>query len=326
MATRGDKYWQHSFELNGGRQAEDTGHECARDPGEWCSGSRIIEGDNGQMRRAPGLTPRAFCDPCEIRIFTCLSELVSAYGRLAEHLIDPTRGGGQVIRVPFGPRIPLSADADALMRRMGDVLGSWHERVAMVARLTAPDTEASRTHPAETVDAAVPVLSEHLSVLLALAPEPMTRVMSPREAEEWADDPGAFTVVRSGGEAWVTRPMAGADAGNEVLDLHYRARRILGETKAPAEAFDGVPCRECESLALERAEPPSDPELPAMKSRCATCSDEMTAEEFKDWASRYKKWAESAAIPACRRCQRGNHEQCQWQGCGCRGSGHAVAA
>jgi hypothetical protein len=195
----------------------------------------------------------------------------------------------------------------------------------MVARLTAPDTDASRTHSAETVDAAVTILAAHLNALLALAPEPMMRVMTPREAEEWADDPDVFTVVRGSGEAHVLRPMSGADAGNEILDLQYRARRILHETKAAPESFDGVPCRACEDIALERAEPPSDPKTPAMKSRCASCGDTMDDSEYKDWSVRYKKWAETAGLPSCRRCARGDHEQCSWPACPCRHAGHAAA-
>jgi len=118
--------------------------------------------------------------------------------------------------------------------------------------------------------------------------------------------------------------MSGADAGNEILDLHYQARRILQETKAAPESFDGVPCRECEDISLERAEPPSDPDVPAAKSRCASCGDTMTAEEFREWTVRYKKWAENAGLPSCRRCQRGDHDQCVWKACGCRLIGHAA--
>ena len=120
----------------------------------------------------------------------------------------------------------------------------------------------------------------------------------------------------------VTIRLGAADAGNEIIDLHYRSRKILGETRAPAETFDGVPCRNCEDMALERAEPPSDPKTPAMKSRCASCGDMMDVDEFTEWAARYAKWAGSAGLPACRRCQRGRHDQCAWQACPCRAAGH----
>lgn len=297
---------------------------CARVPREWCSGARLVEQPDGTMRREPGLTYQAFCDPCRTRIGACLDELPSAYARLAAAIGDPPRRG-QVVRIPFGPRMPLQPAVDELMRYMAAVLGSWHERVAAVARLTPPDTGASRTDPARTVDHAVTVLSGHLTVMLALMPEQMARVMTPADAEAWADDPDAVTVVRPSGEAHVLRPMSGADAGNEIFDLHYQARRILFETKTQPESFDGIPCRGCEDMALERAEPPSDPNLPVMKSRCASCGDTMDDAEFAAWAKLYAKWADSAGLPSCKRCQDDRHEQCAWPVCPCRHAGHAAA-
>lgn len=304
--------------------AEGEQHHCSRIPREWCSGSRIVEQPDGTMRREPGLTYQAFCDPCRIRIGACLDELPSAYVRLAAAIGDPPRRG-RLVRIPFGPRMPLQPDIDALMRYMADVLGSWHERVAAVAHLTPPDTEASRADPARTVEHAVEILSVHLTVMLALAPEQMARVMTPADADAWAGDPETVTVVRASGEAHVLRPMSGADAGNEIIDLHYQARRIVFETKAQAESHDGIPCRNCEDMALERAEPPSDPNLPAMKSRCASCGDMMDDAEFKIWVDMYAKWADAAGLPACKRCQDDNHEQCVWPACPCRHAGHAAA-
>jgi hypothetical protein len=134
---------------------------------------------------------------------------------------------------------------------------------------------------------------------------------------------GDAEIVRIG-DGWVqvTRHLGGAVAGNEVIDLHYRARRHLGETKPPPESFDGIPCRSCDEMALERAEPPADPEIEASHSKCALCKDEMSREEFAQWAEMYASWARGAAIQVCRRCSLGNCGECCWHACSCDGNQH----
>jgi len=126
------------------------------------------------------------------------------------------------------------------------------------------------------------------------------------------------------GDGWVqvTRHIGAAEAGNEIIDLHYRARRHLGETKPPPESFDGIPCRACDEMALERAEPPGDPEIPASHSRCALCKDEMNREEFAQWAEMYASYARGAGIQVCRRCSLANHEECCWHACSCEEGFH----
>lgn len=121
------------------------------------------------------------------------------------------------------------------------------------------------------------------------------------------------------GDGWVkvTRHIGAEAAGNEILDLHYRARRRLGETRPQPESFDGIPCRACDEMALERAEPPSDPAIPANHSKCALCKDEMSREEFSQWADMYASWARGAGVQACRRCSLGNHGECCWHACSC---------
>lgn len=128
------------------------------------------------------------------------------------------------------------------------------------------------------------------------------------------------------GDGWVkvTRHVGAAAAGNEILDLHYRARRILGETSPQPESFDGIPCRACDDMALERAEPPSDPSLPAMHSKCAACRDEMDRDEFAQWADMYASWARGAGIQVCRRCSLAEprHDECCWHACSCDEAEH----
>ena len=138
---------------------------------------------------------------------------------------------------------------------------------------------------------------------------------------------GDREIIRQG-EGWVTvlDELSGTEAGNEIIDLHWKARRLLGETPAWPESLDGIPCRACESMTLERAAPPSDPSLPANHSRCPACRDEMDEETFHQWAETYAQWARGAGIRECRRCAMGNHGYCCWDQCTCAQSGHPMAA
>ena len=136
---------------------------------------------------------------------------------------------------------------------------------------------------------------------------------------DWLEEEIGGEEIVTAGDGWVqvTRLIGAAVAGNEILDLHWRARRHLGETRPPAESFDRIPCRACDEMALERAEPPSDPSVAAMHSRCALCKDEMSTEEFGQWCERYASWARGAAIQVCRRCSLGRCIDCVWGQCAC---------
>lgn len=242
---------------------------------------------------------------------------------------------GKAVRMPPGPREPLRLEVDALVREMAFVLGSWHERVAALDHLTAPDMEAAIRHPARAVADAERVLSPRIDALLALQPEPMVRLFfRPMDAEaRMAEDArgpwsaaGEDGRVLPSGEAYLLPSLGGAAAGREIMDLHYRARKVTGQVRARPETFDGVPCRSCEAMSLERAEPPSDPSREAMHSRCAGCGDVMDAATFGAWVRTYRQWAASSPGLVCRRCEKGNHAICQWQACSCRAAGHVPAA
>ena len=298
---------------------EDSQHPCGQ--GDWCHAA--TKDADGAWHAA--LTYQPFCPACRSRIAACMEELPGACVRMLVQIGLRPRTG-KAVRVPPGPREPIRLEIDALIRETAWVLGSWHERVAAVARLSPPDTQAAVSHPVEAVRDAAAVLGAHLDAMLALPLEPMARVMySPKAAEEWITsvDPGELGTVRLSGEAFMMPRLSGVNAGREILDLQHRARKVTGEVKARPESFDGVPCRECEDMALERAEPPSDPERPAMHSKCASCRHEMTREEYDAWAAMYRKWAESVPGLSCRRCQNGIHDQCAWPRCDCRARNHA---
>ena len=315
---------------------EDSGHPCSRKPAELCDGTRIVAGDDGATRREPARTPRAFCDPCRSRILACLDELPSAYERLAAALGDAPVTGVSSVRVPFGPSEPIRAEIDALMRVIAAILPGWETRVRGSRLQLTPRNPWRDPDTPESVKDAAETIARHVDVLLALEAMPMSRTFTfpfekpgktfakgvaaaPIPAETEAEI-GEEEIIRQG-DGWVTvaPSLGGADAGNEIIYLHYRARRHLGETKPPPESFDGIPCRACESMTLERAEPPGDPHIAANHSKCPGCGDEMDRETFAQWAETYVAWARGAGIRKCKRCQLAEprHGECTCIGCSC---------
>ena len=267
---------------------------CAR--AEWCEDAVLTRLDDGTVRRdgAPG--PRAFCERDRARVITSLDELPRLYADLAAEIGRPSSGTQQV-RAPFGPRIPLRPDVDALMRTMEEVLSSWHERTAAVARLGFPEGNLSRRRrPGFAISQAVLILGAHIDALLALGPEPVRRAISHRAAAQLP--PGTPGTVLPE-YANINADLSGADAGLEILRLHYLARSILGETRAAPAELLGIPCRreECDLRALRRAELPSSPDAPAWWSECSACGDKMDEAEYADWTRRYARWVQGRAVP-----------------------------
>lgn len=299
--------------------------ECARGP--WCSASTRDE--EGTWHPARSYAP--FCPADTSKITADAEALPAAWERLAARIGDPVRSG-HAIRRPPGSRVLVDPEHDALLRETADITAGWAARVRAVPGLRL----ARHGHPhasPEAVAADCAVLAAHTVPLLALPPGPMTRsftwpagsAMPPGLAADLAD-----LEILHIGDGWLkaqTR-LSGEDAGLEILDLHRRAVRLLGETPAPPEILDGIPCRNCEAMSslavLEQ--PPPDPEKPAPPwCRCLECRDEMTRKEYEDWAAQYAAWTRGAGVLTCRRCDLGYCERCCWDRCSCRAAGHAAA-
>ena len=138
---------------------------------------------------------------------------------------------------------------------------------------------------------------------------------------------GEEEIVRIG-DGWVkvTVQRDGTDAGLEILDLHYQARRLLGETPARPVPLDGVECWSCGEIKLVMAEPPSDAAQEGDYSRCEGCGHRMSRKEFSEWVNLNAAHARALQDQPCRRCKKGDHSGCVWAKCSCAVSGHLTAA
>ena len=295
MAKRGEKYWQHSFELNGGRPAED-GHECAR--GQWCAAAKNAEQPDGGTLRVPGFTYQAFCQACADRIVDVLTELPKSYARLEAEYSNPARRNSEVIRTPFGPSVLIRLDVDALQREAPPIVGGWAARVRSVPGLQLSPARHSPSTP-EGFAEACKVLRLHPGPLFSLQSGWMTRTyrmpvgkpgtesQSPI-APEIVDRLGDLEILHVGVDfVTVQVECDGATAGNEILDLEHRHAAVLNELRARPEPLTGVPCRAdgCGWMTLVRAEPPSDPSDPGFYSICTKCRDRMDEATYTDWVA-----------------------------------------
>ena len=262
---------------------------CAR--GDWCSSPEIITEDGKTLRR-PERTYQPFCPKDRRCLETDLRQMPAQLVFLAAEIGNPVKNG-QMVRMPFGPRVLIRLDIDSLMRAIEESLSSWHERVADADSLTYPLTAESRLQrQMVAVRNAERVLINRVDALLALVPQVMERtcrVITERDPKG-----------RSTEDVRESEPLDGLDAGMEIFTLRWLCRAALGETKARPEELLGVPCRreECDKLTLRRAELPSDPKAPGWWSECTSCGDRLTEEEYRDWTVRYARWAQGRVVPA----------------------------
>lgn len=283
---RTDKYWQYSFQTSASQPSRPVPEEgqrpCAR--GDWCASSEIIA-DGKEVHRQPALGYQAFCPRDSISIGRWLDEIPGQYSHLAEEIGNPSMRG-TLIRMPFGPRIPLRVDIDALMRAITESLVSWHERVAAEARLSFPEgNNVQARRDAEAVRVAVDAIGgERIGALFALEAQPMLRAYDLRDVAAMDDD--TVGIVHSA-YAEVFQDMDGAAAGNEIINLRFLARAVLGETKARPEELVGVPCRAdgCGWRTVYRAELPSREDEPVWWTECARCGDRMDEPTYREWVA-----------------------------------------
>jgi hypothetical protein len=183
-------------------------------------------------------------------------------------------------------------DFDAIIRDMILILMSWDERISDVQHLSRPYTRLSLRQRDEVVlPAAVVTLTAHFDRLLVLPPQPMMRVRSLRSVADLP--PGTPSRVHAdAGYAEILVDLDGTSAGLELIDLNYKARRALRATNPPPEKLDGVPCRQCDHLALERAAPSRSEDSTDYWSECALCGNLLTRDEYVAWVRMYAAWVQ----------------------------------
>ena len=265
---------------------------CAR--GAWCSG-RVITIEGGTRTVTPAATPRAYCIACEGYIGLCLegdpedgyhNGMLALYKRLHRELGE-ARQAEIMIKIPFGPSLPLSEAIDAQMRAMTETLCSWEERVRDVASLSELGDLGSRPQDdASDVERSVGILApDRISILLSLAPEEMARHLPPWMVTD--EDSGCEIMAYNGYAVTIHPQLDGRRAGLEIMHLHYLARRLLLETNPPMPLLPDFRCRVCEKKLLRKAPPPWHEQGEWYWSRCDGCGDEMTREDYDTNAKRW---------------------------------------
>lgn len=272
-------------------QAEaDHGEPCQR--GDWCS-ERTVTVENGIRTVTPASTSRAYCEGCTTHIGKCLDDLPSLYMRLAAE-IGEARQAEILIKMPFGPSLPFSEAIDAHMRAMTETMFSWEERTRDIAHLSDLREEVTDRPQdrLQDLERSVDVISPRLSVFLGLGRQEMLRVISRKSIESYTADEDAIIlhVNRETGMATLLARLGGVQAGEEVMHLHYYARRLLLETSPPLPLLPDFRCRNCERKALRQAPPPWHEDSAWLWSRCDACGDEMDRAEYDLNAKRWIAW------------------------------------
>jgi hypothetical protein len=267
-------------------------HPCLR--GTWCSASSVTTADDGTQVTAPALTYAPFCEKCRLSVLRTLGDIPELWVRLHCELGNKGQVSERVTMSRSAP-LPLRADIDALLREHLDILASWDERVRMSAGLVLPDTQEQRKRPdhGRMVAAFCATLAAHLDRLLSLPADAMARSFPLHDLSRIPE--GAYgRTNRAGGYAEVVVELSGADAGEEVLSLRYRARSVLGETRM-TERLD-VPCPDpsCDLLMLVRVQGSE------YAAECQACGRLLTEQEYRAWTRLYAATLSTAELDAAR--------------------------
>ena len=286
--------WEHSFRERDSFKERSNGngqHECAR--GTYCSAATVTEQD-GERTTTPALTYGTFCAKCHGICLRALGDLPELWVRLHLELGSKGQASERVTMSRSAP-LPLRADIDAQLREIMNVLASWDERLRLAARLTLPDTDEThlRTDHGRMTADFCKTLAAHLDTLLALPADAMARSFSLHNLDRIPEGAHGRT-NRIGGYAEVTVDLSGADAGSEILGLHYRARSVLGETRM-TERLD-VPCPSdtCELLMLVRVQGSE------YSAECRACGRLLSEQEYRTWVNLYASTVSTAEVDKVR--------------------------
>ena len=219
----------------------------------------------------PALGPRAFCETDERRIASAIAGLPKTYAEL--RLLLPVTGQREE-RVT-GSReapVPVNLDVQAFMRQVVWVACSWEDQVRAAVRLS--DLPDGRRRDGVALVQACRTLSAHLTALLSLPCETKVRFVPPRELPKL--EPGAWW-TDAAGDAWAYSDLNGTAAGLEFLQVHGRARGMLGLTRQRRRITE-IPCDGCRGKTLVQSEAKAGGWEPVV--RCTACPVAYTGAHY----------------------------------------------
>lgn len=252
-------YWVHSAPDDDGQRP------CAR--GDYCKQRAVVIGEDKKRRIEPALGYQAFCpaDRNDIAVKLALLPRAHAWLILERHEQAPRDQAGRHGKA-VAPPLPIRGDVDALLRKLTLVLCSWEDRVRDVAQLTPADpARAAQYDQPGPVTAAATTIGRRLDAVLALQFAPM---------------------LRGDGDGLAEVELDGADAGMEILALHYQSTVMLGLVARKPEVLLAVACYQCQMRTLRRADPPKTDDEPLWYSECKNCRHRMTEPDYRDHVKR----------------------------------------
>lgn len=227
-------------------------HRCRRGP--HCFERKRL--DDNQIYGAPIPAADGLCPACHRHVESALlRELVTDYVELDMALGHTGNAGGPLVSGTRELPVPIQLVVEATQAKMVDTATCWAESVAEVLRVGWDTQEIGRTRPGVRLQRATHLLADSLPVLLAL--RDVTHLV-------WTDD-GQLTAV----------DRDGLDGAIALLDLHRRARSVLGCTRHVNRLR--TPCPACKRQALKHADGNDI-------VTCAACGEWWTWDEYQDLA------------------------------------------
>lgn len=199
-------------------------HRCRR--GTRCPGREHL--DNATYG-APIPTVDGICVPCERHVRDALVDLPTDYVELDTILGRTSGAAGQFVSGTPELAVPIRLAVEAVQADIVHTATIWAEAVAEILRVGWDSRHAALTRPGARLQRATTLLAPSLPVLFAL--RDVAHV-------DWDEDGHLAAVDQDG-----------LDGALKLLELHDRARGVLGRTRHVNRLR--TPCPECDRQALE---------------------------------------------------------------------------
>lgn len=202
-------------------------HRCSRGPR--CPGREKV----GEETLGAWINPEVgLCLDCERAVQAAIGELPRDYVELAVILGKVGDGGEELVSGSRELPVPIRLPVEALMSRIWHESQCWAELVAERLRIDWDTQDIRDSRHGAVVDRSSSLLSNAVSVLLALR---AVRTVV------WGVNP-------EGEDIWVDTDQDGVEGAVTLLELHHRARRFAGLTKVVFRLK--VPCPHCGQTLL----------------------------------------------------------------------------
>jgi hypothetical protein len=205
---------------------------------------------------------------CSDRTHRAQRALPRLYITLKLHLA-PNQGTGDRVTGSREKPLGLRPDIHDHMSDIRDTLREWVRYVTAERHLTGP---------------ASPLLRQQRRIIVSTTGTARVHQLPDRDKDASLVHERSTWLLQH--HTWLARQDIGVAYGEEIQDLEHRARVLADLYPARPVLKVGVPCRNCDTMALY--DPPG-----SEYTECGSCGLLLTQSEYRDWTRMYAAYAKT---------------------------------